>query len=375
MKKRSECTVAELVGALAKRAPFDYAEEWDNVGLLAGDATVKVTGVVVAVNLGPESLEAAEKKGANVVVCHHPPIFKPISKFTKQSSPWLFQAVLKNISVIALHTNYDLASEDSSRKLAATLGFQFKSFLTGRGGEEPRSIRQVKFVTYVPEKNLEAVRTAVCEAGAGRIGEYEQCSFSWEGEGTFFGGKDTKPTVGRSLELTKASERRLEIVTPAIYIDKVVAAARKAHPYEEMAYDVILLENPSKTIGYGFIGTGKMTFRNLLENVKGTFLLKDLIVAGPGLYNSEMDVTKVAFSPGSGSSFVGAAAAKGADVYICGEVGYHQMLEARTKNLTLMVLGHSYSERFFVETLSTWVAGVVDAGIEKVFERVHESVF
>ncbi|MBI3544417.1 MAG: Nif3-like dinuclear metal center hexameric protein [Deltaproteobacteria bacterium] len=379
-KKGTRTSIGDLVGALGRRAPFDLAEEWDNVGFLAGDAADELKGVVVTVNLGPEALAAAEKAGANAIVCHHPPIFKPVSKVTRSSSPYLYEALRRGIGVVALHTNFDLSSEPLSRELSATLGFPFKDFLAPRGGSAlPRSARLGKFVTFVPEDKLDVVREAVCRAGAGRIGEYTQCSFSTEGEGTFFGGEAASPKTGKAGRLERVRERKLEVVFAWKSLADVIAAARAAHPYEEMAYDVLELAQPSRALGYGFVGepggrpTGHLAFDKVLDNVKETFQLRSVTVAGPGMSKPDMKVGRLAFSPGSGSSFVGAACAKGVDVYLCGEVGYHQMLEARQKGLTLVLLGHGYSERFFVETVAGWCESEAAAPVKKIFETVHEN--
>jgi hypothetical protein len=282
--------------------------------------------------------------------------------------------------VIALHTNFDLASEALSRELAGQLGFEFKGFLTPRGGSElPVSARFGKFVTYVPADHLDKVRQAVCDEGAGVIGNYTQCSFSWGGEGTFLGGAGSNPTVGRAGKLEKAEERRLEVVFPWRKLQDVTQAARAAHPYEEMAFEVLELAQPSRPLGYGFVAdvagarAGSLAFHKIIQNVKESLRLRSVTVAGPGLSEKDMPVRRLAFSPGAGSSFVGAASAKGADVYVCGEVGYHQMLEARQKGLTLVVLGHSYSERFFIETVSSWCETTAKP-VKKVFETVHENL-
>lgn len=388
-KRDRKTIVGDLVGALGRRAPYDFAEEWDNVGFLAGDAADVVTGVIVSVNLGPEALAAAERAGANVIVCHHPPIFKPVSKLTRSSAPHLYEAVRRGLSVIAMHTNFDLSSETMNAELATRLGFKMTGALAPRGGSElPRSIRLGKFITYVPADKLDQVREAACSAGAGQIGNYSQCSFSCEGEGTFLGGEGSDPAVGIAGRLERVKERKLEVIFPWKRLTEVVASARKAHPYEEMAYDVLELAQPQRAIGYGFCAelpvpakdSGKgaarhLAFHKLLDNVKQTFQLRTVTVSGPGLNTPDHKVGRIAFSPGAGSSFIGAACAKGVDVYICGEVGYHQMLDARTRGLTLVILGHSYSERFFVETVADWCRECV-AGqpVKKVFETIHEMV-
>lgn len=374
-KPTKKVSVGDLVGELGKRAPYDFAEEWDNVGFLAGDASDEIKGVVVAVNLGPEALKAAAERGANVIVCHHPPIFKPVSRLTKTSSPYLYEALRKGVSVIALHTNFDLACSEVAETITAHLGVKKTGFLAPRGGSTvPASLRLGKFITYLPSDALDKVREAVCRAGAGRIGNYTDCSFSWDGQGTYVGGDGSNPTSGKAGRLEKVEERRLEVVFPWKSLDSVIQAARGAHPYEEMAYDIIELKQPQRSVGYGFTAedlSANLTFPKLLDSVKQTFQLSDVTVAGPAVFDQQMKIRRLAFSPGSGSSFVGAAAAKGIDVYICGEVGYHQMLEARQKGVTLMMLGHSYSERFFVEAVSSWCEPF--GSTEKVFEMIHKS--
>lgn len=369
--------IGDLVGELGRRAPFDWAEDWDNVGFLAGDPAEAVRAIVTSVNLGPEALAAARKLDANVIVCHHPPIFKPISKVTRASAPYLYDAIRAGISIVSLHTNFDLASNDLNQDLSAKLGLTFNGFLTPRGNAQlPRSVRFGKFITYLPQARLEAMRAAVFDAGAGHIGNYSHCSFSWEGEGTFLGENAATPTVGSAGRLEQVREKRLEVIFPWNKLERVLAAARKAHPYEEMAYDIIELAQPTATLGYGFVGdvsVRNFNFHKLLGSVKQTFQLNSVTVAGPGLSDPDIQVRRVAFSPGSGSSFVGAASAKGVDAYICGEVGYHHMLEARQKGLTLVLLGHSYSERFFIETVASWCEKSKPAiQVQKVFETVHD---
>lgn len=376
--KESAIRVSDLVGKLKALAPFDYAEDWDNVGLLCGDPAARVTGVVVSVNLGQESLAEASAARANVIVCHHPPIFRPISKITSASNPFLYMAIRRGISVVALHTNFDLASKQLNQRLCEDLGGAYLEPLAVRSSPgSPPSSRMGKFVTFVPEASLEKVRMALGDAGAGYIGNYSHCTFASPGIGTFWGRENTNPAVGKAGRLERAPEMRLETIFPWRLRDKVVKAARSAHPYEEMAYDVYEVLLPVEG-GYGFVArvpkSTSFVFQKLTQRVKKLFRIKDTVVVGPGLDDKNYKVRKFAFSPGSGSSFVAAAIAKGVDTYICGEVGYHQMLEAKRAGLTLILLGHSYSERFFVETTAGWCEELVGTSktVKKVFETVHE---
>ena len=384
MKKKSfKPRVSDLIKFFEKRAPFKLAEDWDKVGLIAGSARAEVAGVIAAVNLGPESIELALKKKANVIVCHHPPIFKQIKKLTAQTHPWLFLAIQKNIHVIALHTNFDLASEKLNQILAEKLGVKWVGPLQEASSQNASLTNHLgKFITYVPEKHAAKVLQALWKAGAGKIGDYENCSFSLSGEGSFLAKSGAKPAVGKVGKLEKVLERRLEVIFPMKTMRKVVDAARQAHPYEEMAYEVYAIVQPEKEIGYGFVGEFKqeINFSKLLVSVKKAFQLTTLTVAGPGLDERKLSVSRLAFSPGAGSSFVSAAVAKGVNVYICGELGYHQILEARTRGLTVVMLGHSYSERFFVKTVFEWIQDwaretkIADSKVDKVFERIHDVV-
>jgi dinuclear metal center YbgI/SA1388 family protein len=373
---KSEFRVSEVVGHLKRRAPFDLAETWDNVGLLVGDPNDVVKGVVCAVNLGQESLEVAERVGASLIVCHHPPIFKPLSRVTASSHPFLYRALRNGMSVVALHTNFDLSSEELSRAMARDLGAQYVGPLAPRGGgqnsDHPASIGMGKFVTYLPEENLDQMRAALSTAGAGKIGHYSSCSFSWAGQGTFIGGEGSAPVVGQKGKLEKVNEMRLEMVFPWAIREKIIEAARKAHPYEEMAYDVIELAQAARVVGYGFVADFEkpLAMEEFSACVKKYFDVKT--ITGVAMANPNGYVKRMAFSPGSGSGFVSAAIAKGVDAYVCGEVGYHHMLDAKREGMHLLILGHSYSEKYFVETTAQWITKDTDGavGVEKVYEVV-----
>ncbi len=386
MKKKNKSNVvrvSDLLERLRTLAPFDLAESWDNVGLICGDSMARVTGIVVGVNLGRETLDAAAETGANLVICHHPPIFKAALRITRESHPFLLEAIRKGVAVVALHTNFDLASHPLNKSLCEELGGGYVGALANRGSSgTPDSDRFAKFVTFVPETHLERVRTAVAEAGAGHIGNYSHCTFSSPGEGTFWGHEKTKPAIGRAGRLEKVSEIRLETIIPWRLRESIVDAASRAHPYEEMAYDVYEMHLPTTRLprktGYGFVGKAQgktqFVFHKFLRRVKKAFRIQDTVVVGPALKNDKFFVRKYAFSPGSGSAFVGAAIAKGVDTYICGEVGYHQMLDAKRAGMTLILLGHSNSERFFVETTAKWCTGALRGvgTVKKIFETVHE---
>lgn len=387
-KESKRLAVADIVGFLNQKAPFDWAEDWDNVGFLLGSSTDMLTGVIVAINLGPEAIQQACQQKANLIICHHPPIFKPLNKITQQNTPWVYEALQHNINVIVLHTNYDLASSEASAEICRQLDLAPPiGFLASRNSEVlPASLNLAKFITYLPteQRLIDDFRQALAEVGAGVIGNYQQCSFSWSGEGTFFGNEQSNPQAGSRQKLEKVAETRFEMIFPLKKVDKIVTTARKAHPYDEMAFDIVKLEQAKQSIGYGFIAKPlqkPLTLKSLLNKLKEVFQLPSLTVVNPGGVVSEaflnQSLTKVGFSQGSGSGFIGAAAAKGVSVYICGEVGFHQMLEARNKGLPLVILGHSYSEHFFMATVSGWVreffTGADGHSVVSVYEPIHEN--
>lgn len=383
--------ISDLMGALTKRFPLDLAEDWDNVGFLLGDASQDLTGVVVSVNLGRESLDAALEAGANLIICHHPPIFKATLKMTANSHPFCFEALKNNICVAAFHTNFDLGSQATNARIAQLLGAEMKQPLAARqSSTSPESQQIGKFITAVPadtsDEILDKMVQALAKAGAGQIGDYSECSFSWPGQGTFVGGESTNPKIGVAGKRQKVAEKRLEMVFPWKRLEKIVEAARKVHPYEEMAYDVLKLEPVNKRgapagLGYGFIAElNGVSSAEFLKRVQMVFAVDSVELVGPILQGSE--VKKVAFSPGSGSGFIGRAVAQGIDTYVTGEVGYHQMLEAKRASLSLILLGHSNSERFFVETMAQGCEDYfkalgssfgLTACVKSVFEVVHKT--
>jgi dinuclear metal center YbgI/SA1388 family protein len=375
--------VGDLLKILSKKAPIDLAESWDNVGLIAGDLSAKVKAIVVAVNLGPEALREALKKKANVIICHHPPIFKPTLKLTAQQAPFVYEAIRKNISIISLHTNFDLSSYLLNKKMAFDLGFDFQKPLADREGSRvpfsdktPQTLLFGKLIIYVPQSHLNAIKQVLSELGAGKIGDYDSCSFSSEGIGSFRPLEGAKPFLGKKGKIETVSESKLEALIPWARREEILKKVRQIHPYEEMAYDLFLVDAfLDKTVGYGWVGKS-------LKPISAPLLFKRVqkyfeLVTPPMLIecfdkkinNNKYLINKMAFSPGSGAAFLSNAQSEKVDLFVTGELGYHSMLEARAKGIPVLLLGHSYSERFFVETVAEWCKP--SSQVFKVFEIIH----
>lgn len=344
------------------RAPLDTAEDWDNVGLLVGDPSRKTAGAVVSIDLTREALDTATAMGYGLIVTHHPCIFpksRGLSRVTAGGTGMgslVFEAAAKGIAVYATHTNFDQCALEVPRRIAEALGVKIAGRLIEKGGRGSL----LKLAVYVPQTHAEAVRQAMCDAGAGRIGRYDHCSFSTPGEGTFRGGEGASPALGKPGQLERAREVRVETIVPRGMEGMVLKALKKAHPYEEVAYDLYPVEQgPAPVglnagVGYGFYGdfAEPKTFPVVAQHVKRLFEVEGFLVSEP----RPAQIRRIGFVAGKGASFVGAAAAVGCDLFITGEAGYHTALEGSRAGVCVVELGHRESELFFLKTAAEWLA-------------------
>jgi dinuclear metal center YbgI/SA1388 family protein len=351
-------TVAQALRALEARAPAGTAEAWDNVGLLVGDPGWKTAGAVVTIDLTAEAIRAAKARGHRLIVTHHPCIF-PRSKGLSKVTPGLvFDAVRAGVAVAACHTNFDRCALEVVEQVSRALGARPRGRLV-----EKAAGSLVKLAVFVPVSHAEAVREAVCGAGAGQIGDYDSCSFQVAGTGTFRGGKGTSPFLGRPGQLESVEEMRLETIFPKGLERPVLEALFRAHPYEEVAYDLYPVEQgPAQSgivrgQGYGFWGEleGATSFPELCRRVKAVFdVLGFWVTDSPGKLPKRR-VQRVAFVAGKGAAFIDVAAASGCDLFITGEAGYHSALHGSRRGMAVLELGHRESERFFPSTVAGWL--------------------
>lgn len=354
--------VSKILQALEAKAPAGTAESWDNVGLLVGNPEAETAGAVVSVDLTEEAIELAKKKRWKLIVNHHPCIFprqKGLGRVTtgqgaSPSSQLVYRAIREGISVVSCHTNFDQCSLEVVQAVSRALGAKVSGRLIEAGEGQ-----LLKLVVFVPRTHAEAVREAICAAGAGQISQYDGCSFSALGEGTFRGASDTTPFIGTPGTLERAEEVRLETILPSGLEKRVVAALLEAHPYEEVAYDLYSLQQPARGkgatfgLGYGFWGDLEKpcSFGVFAQRVRKAFGVNAFLASEP----RPKQVRRVAFSPGKGSSFIAAAAQAGCDVFVTGEAGYHAQLEGARRGVTLVELGHRESERFYLSTMKSWL--------------------
>lgn len=326
--------LSKLVRWCDQRYPFALAEEWDNVGLIVGDPSAQVSGVLLALDFTLDVVEEAASRSCQAVIVHHPPIFRAIKRIDASSvqGAILSRALRDGISCIALHTNLDSARGGLNDVVCDMLGLTKVKPLMDSGRE-----RLYKLVVFTPEADTRKVLDAMFEAGAGAIGNYDRCSFNLGGVGTFRGGEDTNPTIGVPGSFQQVQEFRSEVLIRREQFGEVYSAMLKAHPYEEVAYDLIPLHNREKDTGLGRIGVlpEAMSLRAFCDKLSALGMMVLRFVGDP-----ERSVRKVGLCTGAGSDFSTSAASQGADVYLSAEIKHHHALEADARGTAIVETDH-----------------------------------
>jgi dinuclear metal center YbgI/SA1388 family protein len=342
-------TVAEFAAYLERFAPCGTAADWDNVGLLLGDPAANVSRVMTCLTLTPDVAAEAVREGANLIVSHHPVLFRGVKKLTAttpdgQSAIPLLRA---GIAVYSPHTAFDNCTGGINDGLCRRLGLQKVVPL------RPRAKNQCKLVVFVPDTDLQKVSDALFAAGAGVIGQYNECSFRLAGTGTFFGTDATNPAVGQKGRREEVAEWRLEVVVPENQVASVVSAMRKAHSYEEPAFDVYPLK-PGTDGGEGRFGelSQPVTLGELAKLAKQALSAVAVQIVGDPVRT----VRTVALACGAAGEFLSDTIRRKADVFLTGEVRFHDALTARGANVALILPGHYATERPAVEDLATRLA-------------------
>jgi dinuclear metal center YbgI/SA1388 family protein len=336
--------IKELITHLEDICPLAYQESYDNCGLLTGDKEKNITGVLLCLDSTEEVLKEAVKLGCNVVIAHHPILFSPIKKLTGKnySERAIIYAIKNDLCIYAMHTNLDNIRLGVNNKIAQKIGLNNLSILS------PKSGLLRKLVTFCPINKAEEVRNALFNAGAGTIGDYNECSFNLDGIGTFKAGENTNPHVGTKHKRHHEKEERIEIVYPNHIENKIIQALLKAHPYEEVAYDIYTLQTEHPQVGSGIIGDlGKpLSEKDFLLHLKKVMNLS-CVRYTPFIGKK---VKKVAICGGSGSFLLPNAINSGADAFVTADFKYHQFFDAESKIL-IADIGHYESEQFTPEIL------------------------
>jgi dinuclear metal center YbgI/SA1388 family protein len=332
-------TIREITKIVEEIAPLSYAEDFDNVGLLVGNPNTKVTRVLVTLDTLEEVIEEAIKKNCNLIISFHPIIFSGLKKFNGKNyvERAVIKAIQNNIAIYATHTALDNSIIGVNAKICEVLGLNNPKILI------PKTQTIQKLTTYIPLKDAEKLRLALFDAGAGNIGNYDQCSFNIDGFGTYRANKNANPTIGEKEILHQENETCITVIFEKHLEHKVLNALFNNHPYEEVAYEIITLNNKNQHIGLGMIG--KLT--NTLDEVEFLKFVKERMNTKCVRHSKLLQnkVKKVAVLGGSGSFAIEEAINQGADAFITSDIKYHEFYRADS-NILLVDVGHYESEQF-----------------------------
>lgn len=334
----------EIIRSIETIAPLHLQEGYDNSGLLTGHPEDDITGAIVTLDVTEQVIEEAIGLGYNLIIAHHPVIFKPLKKINgyTEVERCVIKAIRHGIALYAAHTNLDNSNQGVNAMLCRKLGLNKLSILTPQEG----NLR--KLVVFTPESHAEVVRQAMFAAGAGHIGNYDSCSFNTAGTGTFRGLQGSDPYVGKPGEIHKEPEIRIEAILPAHVEAHVMEAVKQVHPYEEIAWDSYMLTNRTPNSGSGMTGEfdSPLSEKEFIDLLKKT--LNTPVIRCSGFTGEK--ITRVALCGGSGNFLIHDALRSGAQAFVTGELRYHDYFLAENKIL-LVEAGHYETEQFTKELL------------------------
>ncbi|MBR9853384.1 MAG: Nif3-like dinuclear metal center hexameric protein [Algicola sp.] len=337
-------TVNEIAKTLEELAPLAHAEDFDNVGLLVGNPNMKVQGILVTLDTLENVVDEAIAKKCNLIVSFHPIIFKGLKKLTGSNyvERVVIKAIANNIAIYSMHTALDNSKMGVNAKICEVLGIKNPEILIPRA----KSIK--KLTTYAPLADADKIKTSLFEAGAGEIGKYTNCSYSLEGIGSFKAESGANPSVGKVGEVHFEKETQINVIYSFEKERDILNALFKNHPYEEVAYEIITLENTNQDLGMGMIGTleTEMPEKEFLLMVKER--MSASVVRHSELLGQK--IKKVAVLGGSGAFAIGAAKKAGADIYVTADLKYHDFYQAENQ-LVVADIGHFETEQFTKDLL------------------------
>jgi len=356
--------VQDLMDAMESIAPLAHAEEWDRVGLQLGVPERAIGGsVMLTIDLTQRVLDEAIERGAGALVVYHPPIWNPLTQLTDatHTERLVRGAAEAGLALYTPHTALDAApggvtdwlceglSAPRGQSREGQINGDCRALVAGTGGHDSR---EVKVITFVPKNDLDQVRNALGSAGAGGIGNYMLCSFTTPGEGTFLPQDGANPTIGEIGSLERVDEVKLEMVCARRALPLVVETLKHFHPYEEPAYDIVeLVPEPLRRTGAGrrLVLDQPVTMGELVDRMKGHL---DRARMRYALAGDDTPIRTIGVVAGSGGSFVGRAREEGCDVFVTGEMTHHEILAARQSGTSILLAGHTNTERGFLPRLA-----------------------
>lgn len=353
--------ISEIINTLESLAPLEHAEDWDNVGLLVGFRGWSADSVLLTIDLTEDVMEEAIKAGVGMIVSYHPPIFSPMKSLTDSDVKQriVLNAAAAKIALYSPHTALDAAPGGVNDWLASCVGQGDVRALQSH--EYLPETEQCKIITFCPAEAVDNIRNGLAASGAGRIGNYQLCSFEIAGHGTFLAGEQTNPTVGRRGSLERVEEVRLEMVCPKAGLALAMIALREFHPYEEPPIEIHpLLPRPLRNIGAGRRVTldQPTSLRSLVGRIKQQLGVRQLHVAeakdAPARYE------RIGLCAGAGGSLLDAAIAQDCTLYLTGELGHHDVLSAQARGCTVILAGHTNTERGYLKVFRKRLSDALD---------------
>ena len=349
-----------LIKKIEAKYPTNLAYDWDNVGLLVGDAEEEIDKVLVCLEANEAIVEEAINNNVNLIVTHHPFIFGKMKKITTSDfkGKLIHKLIKNNIAVYSMHTNFDIAFDGLNDYFMEVMGFENSKILDVTNTET-----LYKIVVYVPKTHEDKVREALGKSGAGHIGNYSDCTFNTDGKGTFRPLEGTNPFIGELDKLEVVDEVKIETIVPQRILGGVISAMIKAHPYEEVAYDLYKLENKGSAVGLGRIAALKesMSLKELSMMIKEKLNMDALRVVG----SLDTNIKKVAVVTGSGADLANKAQRSGADVLITGDVKYHDAQDAIDAGMYIIDCNHFESEDIFKDVMKRFLDDIDDISVIK----------
>ena len=336
--------IKEITQFLEGIAPLNYQESYDNSGLIVGNENKEVTSVLICLDSVEEVIDEAIENGCNLVIAHHPIVFSGLKKLNGKNhiERTIIKAIKNDIAIYAIHTNLDNVVGGVSSKIANKLGLKNQKILSPKRG----LLRKLE--VYVPKENAGEVQNALFSSGAGSIGDYKNCSFQSEGIGTFLPTENANPVVGEKGQQERIEEVKIEVIFPKNMQKRLILEMKKAHPYEEVAHKIYILDNVFQDVGSGIVGEleTEMDSEEFLKSVKS--IMKTDCVRHTRLVKNT--IKKVAVCGGSGSFLLNSSKGVGADIFITADFKYHEFFNAEN-DIIIADIGHYESEQFTKELI------------------------
>lgn len=361
--------LSTILDAFADLAPLEMAEPWDNVGLLAGDRAQSVSRAMLTIDYTPDVAAEAKAAACELMIAYHPPLFTPLTRITAdRPTDLIHDAIRRGVAIYSPHTALDVAIGGTNDVLADALAMVDRAPLKIR---DP-SATYTKLVVFVPNEAADRVRDAVFDAGGGEMGKYSRCSFVSPGQGTFMGGEGSDPQYGSAGNFETVDERRVEILVPLDRVPSVIEALRRAHPYEEPAFEFQALVPRLLDIGIGRRGRlpSSITLEMVANLLRRALGVERLLIAG----ERDRMISRVAVCAGAGGELMDAAITYGADLYVTGELRHHDALKAQRAGMSVICTLHSNSERVALTSLAARLRERV-AGVDFTLSQTDRDPF